>query len=389
MLHALGWAGLLAGLAGCTTTSTFPRRTTLAADRVILPTTEARGLLLIEARIDGAGPYRLLVDTGAGVLLLSAKVVAEAGLARSGGTFVVETPAAQFRSGAAYVRRFESGGLRLDHLEAVVIDETKIAPIRDAFGAEGILGMAALRDAVLEMDFPAREVRVVRPDAFSGLPQRAVPYEELCPIVQLEVNGIPVRALVDTGSNFHLIVPELHRFPLVQPALQDDGLGGFALGTTTPDRGVNAQLAGTALLGPVRLVNPPLREQHDGATSNVGVRALEHCQLIVDQRNRQLYFHGSALERTWPQETVDVRFKPGFLVQPEAQGLRLLQVDPGCAFERAGLRAGDLLVAFDGQPELPQELAARPKWTVRAVRADRVFEVEVILSPAPASPASP
>jgi predicted aspartyl protease len=383
ILRSLTLAGLVVGLGGCVSVSFTPQHTILAAERVALPTVEAEKFLLVEARVNGAGPYRFFVDTGASTLILSTKVAKAAGLKSGAGHVVIlKTPAGDVRSTAAVVRRFESGGLRLENLAAVVVPDADLAPLAGAFGAEGVLGMTAVRDLVLEMDFPARQISAVRPGSRSYPVEVSVPYEGLSPIVQLEVHGKTVRALVDTGSNFHLIVPDMASYPLVQPPLKDDGFGGFAVGSKKGGREENGQLAGEARLGPLRWSNPPMRWQRSGTEANIGVAALNHIRLIVDQKAQRLYFEGTALEREWPRKKIDMKFKLGFFAVPDPAGImRLVEVDGGGAFDLAGLRADDLIAAIDGRTELTEALAARPKRKLGVVREGRAFEVEVILAP--------
>ncbi|MEO5959780.1 MAG: hypothetical protein ABIR80_11725, partial [Opitutaceae bacterium] len=59
------FAGVAFALGGCVTVATFnPQQTILAADRVELPTLKGAGPLSIEAKINGVGPFRFVVDTG-------------------------------------------------------------------------------------------------------------------------------------------------------------------------------------------------------------------------------------------------------------------------------------------------------------------------------------
>src|SRR4051812_30182340 len=82
-LVGLALVMMAAGLAGCATViGPAPRKTTLASDRVSLPTAKVpqAAALFVDVRINGQGPFRLLVDTGASCLVLAPRAAAAAGL---------------------------------------------------------------------------------------------------------------------------------------------------------------------------------------------------------------------------------------------------------------------------------------------------------------------
>ena len=75
--------GVCVLLASCTSllirTDFAPQKTTLRADRVLLDGwADDGGMLHVDVRLNGAGPFSLLVDTGCGVMLLT-EATAKAG----------------------------------------------------------------------------------------------------------------------------------------------------------------------------------------------------------------------------------------------------------------------------------------------------------------------
>ena len=55
-----------------------PKQTILAAERVELPTVFLKGMPYVELKVNGRGPYRFLVDTGAATTAVSPRVAREA-----------------------------------------------------------------------------------------------------------------------------------------------------------------------------------------------------------------------------------------------------------------------------------------------------------------------
>lgn len=197
-----GGMGLLA--AGCAAFNPAPRGTVLAAARVDLPTAYKGGFLFVDARINGAGPFRLLVDTGTSGLALSAAVAETAGLPPKGSAVVV-SPAAKIPTRLVSVDRFECGGMTLQNTPAVIIDahemEVLATAFGDAFGCVGIVGIGAFQDVIVQMDFPGRSVSVFRPDAGSFSANPFVSYAGIIPRITLEMGGDPCKPSSIPGAD--------------------------------------------------------------------------------------------------------------------------------------------------------------------------------------------
>jgi hypothetical protein len=246
-----------------------------------------------------------------------------------------------------------------------------IAPL----GFDGIAGLSLFRDVVLVMDFPRNQVRVRRLGSLNFPTDRGLPFTGLMPIVSLQVAGKTEPALIDTGSIFTLIVGGFDSLHFVHPPVKDEGLGGFGLGTVVGDRHRNGQLAGEAQLGPIRLVNPPLREQFPQTNANVGVGALDHLAVAFDQQSHRVYFLGSETTRSWaPERYTDAARRAGFLGTLAGEGLRLVEVDNDGAFARAGLQAGDIILSVDDVPaakfQMSEEWEAAPRRTLNIARGN-------------------
>lgn len=291
---------LFAGCANLRNWSPIPRRTVLAADRVDLPTVQVGGdLLAIYARVNGAGPYRLLVDTGCGLLTVSPAVAVAAGL-KPQFSHDVGAETGGFRAMLAHIDRVESGGLTLEDLYAVILPPGNL--VLEALGCDGIVGIADFDNVVLEIDFPANQVSVIRQGTQSYPLEVAVPFSGVFPEVVIDVAGVKSHCLVDTGFEGGIDVAELDSYPLVSsPSWATvTGLGQVIFKNSSSNLVEVAQLAGVARLGPITWVNPPL-SGHSQGRGLIGVKALGRFRFAIDQHGHAVYFLGPNHVRVWPK----------------------------------------------------------------------------------------
>src|SRR5438477_7820894 len=68
-----------------------PSRTTLGVQTAELPVLRCGTRFIVQATVDGAGPFRFLLDTGSSVTLLGSNVASAAGLRTLPGGGVVDT----------------------------------------------------------------------------------------------------------------------------------------------------------------------------------------------------------------------------------------------------------------------------------------------------------
>jgi hypothetical protein len=303
---------------------------------------------MVDVRINGHGPYRLMVDSGAACLVLATDVAVEAGIKREPrSTGTVKGSVQEVGATLGMVEKLESGGLTLENIGAAIVGDADIAIARDAFGKfDGALGLAALRDVVLEMDFKAGKVSVAKPgtEAFpadSGLPYVQDGLRAIA--VDIEVGKMTGPVLVDTGADEVLNLPNLEQFPLLYPKVREEGFGVFGVGSAAGWT-FYSQLDGKARVGPATLENPPLTE----GDARIGARAFDGCTLAIDQHARRLYILGDRRVLEWREEILDPRERSGLRFHLEDGGIRIAEVEDGTAGSLAGLHSGDLIVGIDG-----------------------------------------
>jgi hypothetical protein len=115
------------------------------------------GHLAIQVKVNGKGPYRLIFDTGAPIVLLSARVGKEAGLLDRKKN--AAAPGGFMMPGQVRVDKLEVGSLTAENLNAVVIDHPTIKAIAEVFGPiDGIVGFPFFARYRTAIDYRAKQL---------------------------------------------------------------------------------------------------------------------------------------------------------------------------------------------------------------------------------------
>lgn len=168
--------------------------------RLATPTTLDRmGRILAPVMVNGRGPFRFILDTGANRSAISRATLEAAGLSLDGASMVnVHGITGTAVLPAVLVPSFRAGDLEFENQRFPVLPTA-------VFGdADGILGIDCLQDARIEVDF-AGDVVTIRPSPR----RRARPDYLVIPahsrhggllLVDGRVGGIRVKAILDTGA---------------------------------------------------------------------------------------------------------------------------------------------------------------------------------------------
>ena len=161
--------------------------------------TEGRAVALIN--INGQGPFRFIIDTGANRSVLSQALAARLGLAQSGEGLVHSIDSAE-PAMLVNVDSLSFGALRLSGGDTPVLD----GPMLD--GEHGLLGVDGMAGRMLHVDFTRHCVEIYESAAqmplqgWSSVPAR-MRFGSLL-MVPGEIMGVQVNVLIDTGSNISL-----------------------------------------------------------------------------------------------------------------------------------------------------------------------------------------
>ncbi len=166
--------------------------------RYVAPTTRDRiGRIWAPVLINGKGPYRLVLDTGASRSAITRAVAEDLG--------------APIRTGALRLRGATGSAVadavRVDTLEVgeLLIERTTVPIVADAFGgAQGVLGGEGLRDKRIVIEFASDRISIMRSHREPPLPAYSVVPMRYAPSSGMRVDVLvgPVRAvaLIDTGA---------------------------------------------------------------------------------------------------------------------------------------------------------------------------------------------
>jgi predicted aspartyl protease len=164
------------------------------------PTTRDHiGRVVVPVMVNGQGPFRFIVDTGANHSTISP------GLARELGLKPAEVPSIILDgiTGTAQVSfvtidRLQAGDLTMESTALPVVWASAMA------GADGILGVAGITEKSLLIDFQRNRVTISRgveaATRANSMKLHAVRLAGGLMTLDTRIGGVPVRAVIDTGA---------------------------------------------------------------------------------------------------------------------------------------------------------------------------------------------
>ncbi len=174
-------------------------KVTAPEPRYVAPTLRDRiGRIWAPVTIDGKGPLRLVLDTGASRSALTPAALTKLGIQPDLDRMVLlRGTTGSARVPTVRVGQVEIGDLLAERQTMVVVD--------DAFGgADGVLATTALRDRRILADFRRDRIEITRssgeraPLGFTTL--RIKLLDRHVPWVEAMVGGVRVKAVIDTGA---------------------------------------------------------------------------------------------------------------------------------------------------------------------------------------------
>jgi hypothetical protein len=371
--------------ASCRGTQTWWRiaEPTHVTATVAIPTSWDLGLPIVEASIDGHGPYRFILDSGASGLFIHRRVADELRLdvvdVESEGEATGDLDAGEGAFSvrqAARIREFRAGPLVDRDGLALVVD---LSPIERVAGGrvDGALPAQMFRGGILTIerggDATFGPGELPPPD---GREVVEIDYDDRC-FISIDLGGRRCPVLIDTGSRYFLSLPaaletslRFHAPPAVVGRLAT--LAGIA-----PLRA--GRIHGTLMWGSCRVADPVVGLSA-AAYGNAGIEFLREFRVAFDFTHRRVRFERTGTE---PVRCPPVRSTgAGFLSDDDAWTVAYLL--DGSPAERAGLRVGDRVTTFDGQAvseigrsEYDKMLATRASVSLRVIRDGAAQDVVV------------
>jgi predicted aspartyl protease len=211
------------------------------------------GRIVAPVMIDGKGPYRFIIDTGASSSTISPQLAATLGLTPAvQSTMVVNGITGTQEVPSVTIDRLEAGDLIIQEARFPVIWAPLMA------GADGILGVAGLRKESVFVDFRRNRVVISRSlrssdrVGFDKVPAKVLGDGLMA--VQGRVGGVGVTAIIDTGSERSLGNAALHEALYAKhEGSNPNAAVTDVYGATTAIASGEIHLVPTINLGPVRL----------------------------------------------------------------------------------------------------------------------------------------
>lgn len=308
--------------------------------------------VFVPTMLNGHGPYRMVLDTGADTGGVSLAVMAEIGAVaqgreRTGGAgesrvMVVKTRIASLRIGRAEFR----------NLPAIAQNFTALGDVIGFRRFDGILGQQVFRRYVVDIDFARSTLKLIEPKDYRP-PAGAIVvpfalYQDYMPLVRGQIAGVRGKFVVDLGDRSSLTLFG----PFWQAHHLDDTLGP----------GVEA-LTGYGIGGPIRgiVVRVPqfsfgkakadaivarLSLQKAGAfadphiAGSIGTGVLKHFHTIIDYPHKRFLLV--------PEKSEPDRFdRAGLWLGRHDNQFEVFDVISGSPADVAGLRKGDIVTAID------------------------------------------
>lgn len=249
---------------------------------VSVPLETVDGRIYVTARVNGKGPFRFAVDTGAsGFGRADARLVAALGLTVSG-SGQSSDGVATARVDTVSLESLELGGLVRRDLSVITRDYNGRMSKAAAF--DGIIGREFFADGLLVIDYPNRRLTFTRS---SGLPQGApgvLGYARAFR-VPVTIGPVTVEGQLDTGANVAFVLPQSLFERIGGGTVAASGEGQL---TNTVIKTQLATIAGPFRIGAASLADVEVRVSDRFPELLVGAHALRHFALLIDQRTSRV-----------------------------------------------------------------------------------------------------
>jgi hypothetical protein len=242
---------------------------------------------IVDVKINGKGPFKFIVDTGAGGTVMDQSLAAELALEQDGkataGDFADPRGITANRN---RIRTLEIGGATFTDFIALSWERS---PLYQAGGPRGVLGMPLFKKLLLTIDYPGSKISIESGKLKKG--SDVVEYQHN----EFNLFGIPIKigsgdyvATLDTGSPGGLSFPNSYmgKLPLVdQPK---------AVGRATTIGGetilYGAKLEETVSFGGHSFETPNVVFFNRLRNLNIGYGLLNQFAITIDQQNMLIRF---------------------------------------------------------------------------------------------------
>lgn len=311
------------------------------------------GSLLIEAKINGQGPFPFILDTG-GHDILTPAAAEQLGLKPIG--HGISRGAGEGTTGIQYTRvaKVEIGDAEIDDQPFVVLPfEYFVTERGKAPPIAGLIGLELFERFAVKLDYGQHQMTLAPLDSFeyrdhgSALPIR---FTDDMPLVAARLDGHPGSFGIDTGNGGDVVVFGNWAGPIGVAQQFKSGLPLISFGVGGQSTAYAARGATLDLGGPlVKDFIARLAEDKAGAFSsrseagNIGKSILSRFAVTFDYRHEIMALEPLANPEIQPFGRIGLGASKD---KPDSYIVRIVYKDSPAA--AAGLAAGDRIIAIDG-----------------------------------------
>jgi len=311
------------------------------------------GRILINVRMNGQGPFRMIFDSGAAAVV-SPEVARILKLRTSSSYEGSGTGASPISVSSASVEHVRIGPLDLTDQRFDVVSMDDMPPVFGSIRIDGIIGRPVFSRATVQVDYDKRQLTFFDPQSFAPLPsETSIPFTRLreVPLIEGSLDGQKGRFGVDLGARSSLILTAFfveksgigNRYHASPEMIAGWGLGGP----------IHARLAraGKFQFGKFEMDSPLVRlsTQKTGLLGRsdtaglIGADILRQFTITFDDKHGLIYFRPS--RRFGEPMSFD---KSGMWLVQDGKEFSVMEVTPGGAADKAQLRTGDRIIGVDG-----------------------------------------
>jgi len=334
---------------GASTSSAGAPGFTRISGCVSVPAEITGHVMFVNVMVNGSGPYRVMVDTGCSISVVSPELAEVVGaMTPDFDEDAYPTSAVNGLGDSADVKRvlldsIELGGVHFEGVMAIVSDSFKKLSAIEGGRVDGMLGFPLFADLFLGFDFPNHRLildkewpTAVAPSICASLP--VVEHADV-PFVQVQIQGKPVELMIDTGSNQGLQLTNYLAASFQWKKAPRVGSLVAVLGEVGRE-GIG-RLAGSMALGDLQQVEPTAIVST--GPSSLGLRSLERSFVVFHQSEHRVWLCGASTEPLLPTAERSV----GLSLYSDRGGLRIAGVIPGSPADEAHLTAGSLVTQIE------------------------------------------
>jgi Aspartyl protease len=245
------------------------------------------GRPLVNVMINGHGPFKLVLDTGASDIVLDDRLTAELNIQKLGKASITGPDGKEAMDHQKIrIAELRLGPARIADFEAASTDFSGM--FRDADSPRGVLSGTAFPGSVITIDYPHSELRVRAGSLPAADSATIFDYELMdeLPAVSASLAGQTLRLHIDTGSPAGITLGG--NFMKTIPLVSEPEVVGRARLVSGEVKVWGGQLKGTFRLGAIMSESPDIEFLESVPYGNLGYRFLRDYSLSIDAASHRI-----------------------------------------------------------------------------------------------------